>query len=58
VTYYKNDAGWNTYTMPFSYPHFWWMTRKINWREWVIMTKTVNGTVPWEVGKAANGHAS
>lgn len=39
VTYYKNDAGWNTYTMPWTWWQFRWMLRKIHWNEWVIMEK-------------------
>ena len=39
VTYYKNDAGWNTYTMPWT----WWqwrsMLRKIRWEEWETLSK-------------------
>lgn len=45
VTYYKNDAGWNTYTMPWSWWQFRWMLRKIKWNEWVTVKKPV-GKLP------------
>lgn len=38
VSYYKNDAGWITYTMPWSYLRFWLMLRKIKWEEWVVIS--------------------
>jgi hypothetical protein len=41
TSYYKNDAGWITYTMPWSYPRFWWMLRKINWNEWKVISNKV-----------------
>jgi cation diffusion facilitator CzcD-associated flavoprotein CzcO len=39
VTYYKNDAGWNTFTMPWSWFQFRAMLRKIRWREWETIQK-------------------
>lgn len=39
VTYYKNDAGWNTYTMPWSWWQFRGFLRKINWKQWVRIEK-------------------
>jgi cation diffusion facilitator CzcD-associated flavoprotein CzcO len=42
VTYYKNDDGWNTYTMPWT----WWqwrrMLRKIFWSEWEVIEKPLS----------------
>jgi len=55
VTYYKNDAGWNTYTMPWSYPRFWLMLRKIRWKEWVVLEKDLSETRTG-LGASANGH--
>ncbi|KEF51206.1 uncharacterized protein A1O9_12709 [Exophiala aquamarina CBS 119918] len=56
VTYYKNDAGWITYTMPWSFPKFWWMLRKIRWNEWVTVEKSLNGLRHGNVTALANGH--
>ncbi len=41
TSYYKNDAGWITYTMPWSYPRFWLMLRKIKWEEWEVISGKV-----------------
>lgn len=35
ITYYKNDAGWITYTMPWSMPQFRKMLHKVFWNEWI-----------------------
>lgn len=37
VTYYKNDAGWNTYTMPWTWWQFRRMLRKIFWNQWEVI---------------------
>jgi cation diffusion facilitator CzcD-associated flavoprotein CzcO len=42
TSYYKNDAGWITYTMPWSYPRFWWMLRNIKWSEWEVISAKVS----------------
>ncbi|KAH8816705.1 hypothetical protein F5884DRAFT_873456 [Xylogone sp. PMI_703] len=42
TSYYKNDAGWITYTMPWSYPRFWLMLRKIKWEEWVLISAKIS----------------
>jgi hypothetical protein len=34
TTYYKNDAGWLTFTMPWSSWRFWWLTWRVRWDEW------------------------
>lgn len=39
VTYYKNDDGWNTYTMPWTWWQFKRMLRKIRWNEWEVIEK-------------------
>ncbi|RKL12718.1 hypothetical protein BFJ70_g16122 [Fusarium oxysporum] len=39
ITYYKNDAGWNTYTMPWSWWQFRNMLRKIQWNQWERVEK-------------------
>ncbi|KAK4946331.1 hypothetical protein LTR10_014529 [Elasticomyces elasticus] len=39
VTYYKNDDGWNTYTMPWTWWQFRQMLRKIRWDEWEVIEK-------------------
>jgi len=39
VTYYKNDAGWNTYTMPWSWYKFRGLLRRIKWDQWVAIRK-------------------
>ncbi|EXJ68486.1 uncharacterized protein A1O5_08279 [Cladophialophora psammophila CBS 110553] len=39
VTYYKNDAGWNTYTMPWTWWQFRQMLTNINWKEWEVIEK-------------------
>lgn len=39
VTYYKNDAGWNTFTMPWTWWQFQRMLRKIFWEEWEVIEK-------------------
>jgi len=38
TSYYKNDAGWITFTMPWSYSQFWWMLRKIDWNQWEVIS--------------------
>lgn len=38
TSYYKNDAGWITYTMPWSYPRYWWMLFRIKWDEWEVIS--------------------
>ncbi|OAL45651.1 FAD/NAD(P)-binding domain-containing protein [Pyrenochaeta sp. DS3sAY3a] len=42
VTYYKNDDGWNTYTMPWSWWQFKRMLRKIFWNEWEVIEKPLD----------------
>ncbi|KAJ9633606.1 hypothetical protein H2204_006812 [Knufia peltigerae] len=37
VTYYKNDAGWNTYTMPWTWWQFRRMLSKIRWEQWEVI---------------------
>lgn len=39
LTYYKNDAGWITYTMPWTGWEFKTMLRKIRWHEWISIEK-------------------
>jgi cation diffusion facilitator CzcD-associated flavoprotein CzcO len=39
VTYYKNDDGWNTFTMPWSWWQFRRMLRKIFWNQWEVIEK-------------------
>jgi cation diffusion facilitator CzcD-associated flavoprotein CzcO len=39
VTYYKNDEGWNTFTMPWTWWEFRRMLQKINWGEWEVIEK-------------------
>lgn len=38
TSYYKNDAGWITFTMPWTYRQFWWMLRRIDWEQWEIIS--------------------
>jgi cation diffusion facilitator CzcD-associated flavoprotein CzcO len=40
VTYYKNDEGWNTYTMPWTYSQFRNLLSKIRWGEWSVISKS------------------
>lgn len=42
VTYYKNDNGWNTFTMPWTWWEFRKMLRKIIWKEWDIIEKPID----------------
>lgn len=46
VTYYKNDAGWNTFTMPWTWWQFKRMLRKIFWNEWEVIEKPVKDCQP------------
>ncbi|KAH7011037.1 hypothetical protein EDB80DRAFT_836645 [Ilyonectria destructans] len=39
VTYYKNDDGWNTYTMPWTFRQFRNFLSKIRWGEWTVISK-------------------
>ncbi|KAL6228768.1 hypothetical protein BDW75DRAFT_226288 [Aspergillus navahoensis] len=39
VTYYKNDNGWNTFTMPWTWWQFRRMVRKIFWDQWEVIEK-------------------
>ncbi|KAI8935360.1 hypothetical protein NX059_007944 [Plenodomus lindquistii] len=39
ITYYKNDDGWNTFTMPWSWWQFRRMLRKIFWDQWEVIEK-------------------
>ncbi|KAF4439161.1 FAD NAD(P)-binding domain-containing [Fusarium acutatum] len=39
VTYYKNDAGWNTYTMPWTFAQFKKLTGQIRWDEWDVIER-------------------
>jgi cation diffusion facilitator CzcD-associated flavoprotein CzcO len=41
VSYYKNDDGWNTYTMPWTWWQFRKMLGKIRWEEWDISEKSL-----------------
>ena len=42
VTYYKNDDGWNTYTMPWTWWQFRRMLRKIRWEQWEVIEKPIS----------------
>lgn len=39
ISYYKNDDGWNTYTMPWTWWEFRRMLAKIKWNEWETIEK-------------------
>ncbi|KAI8933950.1 hypothetical protein NX059_008724 [Plenodomus lindquistii] len=39
VSYYKNDEGWITFTMPWTWWQFRRMLRKISWEEWDVIEK-------------------
>ena len=41
VTYYKNDAGWNTYTMPWTWRQFRRMLSKIRWNQWEVIESPI-----------------
>ncbi|OQV01812.1 hypothetical protein CLAIMM_07103 [Cladophialophora immunda] len=41
VTYYKNDDGWNTFTMPWTWWQFRRMLRKIHWDQWEVIEKPI-----------------
>ncbi|KAF2846859.1 FAD/NAD(P)-binding domain-containing protein [Plenodomus tracheiphilus IPT5] len=45
VTYYKNDEGWNTFTMPWSWWQFRRMLRKIFWDQWEVIEKPLEKVV-------------
>ncbi|KAH7082310.1 hypothetical protein FB567DRAFT_605627 [Paraphoma chrysanthemicola] len=45
VTYYKNDDGWNTFTMPWTWWQFRRMLRRIIWDEWEVIEKPLEKTV-------------
>lgn len=38
-TYYKNDDGWLTFTMPWGLARFWLLVRKVRWSEWDVREK-------------------
>ncbi|OQV07482.1 hypothetical protein CLAIMM_11909 [Cladophialophora immunda] len=38
-SYYKNDEGWITFTMPWSHSEYHQRTHKINWEEWNLYEK-------------------
>jgi cation diffusion facilitator CzcD-associated flavoprotein CzcO len=42
VTYYKNDDGWNVFTMPWTWWQFKRMLRKIFWEDWEIIEKPLS----------------
>ena len=44
VTYYKNDAGWNTFTMPWTWWQFRRMLRKIFWDQWEVIEMPLKKT--------------
>ena len=44
VTYYKNDDGWNTYTMPWTWWQFRRMLSRIHWEQWEVIEKPLSKT--------------
>ena len=42
TSYYKNAAGWITFTMPWTLVQYWWKLHKITWNQWSTWEKKLH----------------